>query len=70
MTNLETYIQQAESQGSKHCLVPTETLRALLDVAVESRLFISKSSELVNARFNGSMVPLELAFLKLEEARR
>jgi hypothetical protein len=33
MTNLETYIQEAESQGSKHCVVDTETLRALFDVA-------------------------------------
>jgi hypothetical protein len=33
VTNLEAYIQEAESQGSKHCVVPTETLKTLLEVA-------------------------------------
>ena len=33
MTNLEKYIREAESQGAKHCVVDTETLRALFDVS-------------------------------------
>ncbi len=33
MTNLEKYIREAESTGSKHCVVDTETLRALFDVS-------------------------------------
>jgi hypothetical protein len=63
MTNLEAYIQEAESQGSKHCVVPTKTLRALLEVAEAARYVDESQGE-------RGLGTLGCALDKLEEARR
>ena len=59
MTNLETYIQEAESQGSKHCVVPVDALKALLEVAEAAKNMIGDKS-----------IELKLTLKKLKEARR
>ena len=77
MTNLEAYIQEAESQGLKHCVVPTETLRALFDVADVAKGLLENHEEssgacavcLADGRGTHAE-QLETALQKLEKARR
>ncbi len=77
MTNLEAYIQEAESQGSKHCVVPTKTLRVLLDVADVAKGLLENHEESSGACAvclsdgRGTHAEqLETALQKLEKARR
>lgn len=76
MTNLETYIQEAESQGSKHCLVPTKTLRLLLEVAEAAKELLENHEEATGSCAvclsdgRGTHAEqLETALQKLEKAR-
>jgi len=68
MTNLEKYIREAESTGSKHCVVDTETLRALFDVAEAARCLIQNSGEVDKKLYR--VQELQTALTKLDEARR
>ena len=77
MTNLETYIREAESQGSKHCVVPTETLRALFDVADVAKGLLDNHEEATGSCAvclsdgRGTHAEqLETALQKLDEGRR
>lgn len=77
MTNLEAYIQEAESQGSKHCVVPTETLSVLLEVVEAVKGLLDNHEEATGSCAvclsdgRGTHAEqLETALQKLEEARR
>ena len=77
MTNIEAYIREAESQESKHCVVPTKTLRVLLDVADVAKGLLENHEEASGACAvclsdgRGTHAEqLETALQKLEKARR
>jgi 1-aminocyclopropane-1-carboxylate deaminase/D-cysteine desulfhydrase-like pyridoxal-dependent ACC family enzyme len=77
MTNLEAYIRESESQGSKHCVVPTETLRVLLDVVEAAKELLENHEEATGSCAvclsdgRGTHAEqLETALQKLEKARR
>jgi hypothetical protein len=77
VTNIEAYIQEAEIQGSKHCLVPTKTLRVLLDVVEAVKGLLENHEEATGSCAvclsdgRGTHAEqLETALQKLEKARR
>ena len=66
MNNLEAYIREAESHGTKHCLVAVDALSALLEIAEAARPII-RGLELVQEHGE----PKEKAWrmeLKLQQA--
>jgi hypothetical protein len=82
VTNIEAYILEAESQGVKHCTVPTEALIRLLEVAEAAKSLLKDISRTVDVSLNwagsdistivsaGNLNKFCLVLEKLDESRR